>query len=196
VGIPVILLLGTSTAPADVTPPGSPTGSCKNAALGAVDTEEYAVYTAVLAEKAIPKIVPGMVLLVLSPVAYGAEPDLTVEDLRRRFERAGAWIKTSTLTSYLSRGRVCLDLDKLTVDIAVEKINPRIGVVSIEQLKQVDKEISHYTVSRVGFDGTRKQAIVFVVHHCGPLCGEGMAYVLEKRSGRWRIVESIQEWVS
>jgi hypothetical protein len=41
-------------------------------------------------------------------------------------------------------------------------------------------------VSAVGFDVSRKRAMVYMAHSCGSLCGGGTHHLLEKVDGAWR----------
>lgn len=54
----------------------------------------------------------------------------------------------------------------------------------------------YFGLSRVGFsrDGTR--AVLIVERSCGFLCGSGHIVRLEKREGRWRVVESMMTWIA
>jgi hypothetical protein len=50
--------------------------------------------------------------------------------------------------------------------------------------------------SRVGFNKTLDQAIVYVGSIPGPLMGSGNYYLLEKKDGQWMIKEQVLAWVS
>jgi hypothetical protein len=52
------------------------------------------------------------------------------------------------------------------------------------------------TVSRVGFTPRGDRAVVFVQLMCGPLCGHGAYYVLQKRNGHWEVMNQHVSWVS
>lgn len=58
----------------------------------------------------------------------------------------------------------------------------------------------YLVVSAVGFSADRTQAMVYMAHHCGSLCGGGMHHLLEKANGAWREavvpVRSNCSWVS
>lgn len=56
--------------------------------------------------------------------------------------------------------------------------------------------VAYLRLSRVGFTPRRDRALVYVVLHCGPLCGHGAYYILEKREHRWQIVAQQVAWVS
>lgn len=54
-----------------------------------------------------------------------------------------------------------------------------------------------YTVlSRVGFNDTLDQALIYVANVGGPLMGAGNYYLLEKKDGEWLIIEQIMVWIS
>lgn len=54
-----------------------------------------------------------------------------------------------------------------------------------------------YTIfSRVGFNQSLDQAVVYVGHVAGPLMGAGYYYLLEKENGEWIIKEQIMVWIS
>ena len=40
-------------------------------------------------------------------------------------------------------------------------------------------------LSAVGFNNDKTVAVVYMGHHCGPLCGGGGFHVLEKKAGQW-----------
>lgn len=45
------------------------------------------------------------------------------------------------------------------------------------------------SVSRIGFDRSRAQALVFVDFVCGPLCGSSSFVLLERDGAAWRVVK-------
>ena len=52
------------------------------------------------------------------------------------------------------------------------------------------------TFSRVGFNQSGDQALVYVAFSCGGLCGEGRYFVLKKSGSIWVINKIIPLWVS
>ncbi len=52
------------------------------------------------------------------------------------------------------------------------------------------------TFSRVGFNREKTKAFVFVGDACGPLCGEGNAYLLLKKDNIWKIEKESMLWIS
>lgn len=50
--------------------------------------------------------------------------------------------------------------------------------------------------SRVGFNATLDQALIYVGHVAGPMMGGGFYYLMEKQDGKWVIKEQIMVWIS
>jgi hypothetical protein len=50
--------------------------------------------------------------------------------------------------------------------------------------------------SRVGFNRTLDQAVIYVGQVAGPLMGSGSYYLLEKQNGEWKIIKVIGIWIS
>lgn len=54
-----------------------------------------------------------------------------------------------------------------------------------------------YTVfSRVGFNNTLDQAVIYVGGMAGPLMGSGSYYLMEKKYGQWIMMEQVMVWIS
>jgi hypothetical protein len=53
-----------------------------------------------------------------------------------------------------------------------------------------------HTLSRVGFNKDKTQALVFVAFICGGLCGEGNYFLLTKNEGQWKIEKKLFAWIS
>jgi len=55
---------------------------------------------------------------------------------------------------------------------------------------------SYNTLSRVGFDAARRNAVIATGTVCGGRCGQGRLIVLEKTPAGWRIARRVDTWVS
>jgi hypothetical protein len=54
-----------------------------------------------------------------------------------------------------------------------------------------------YTIfSRVGFNNSLDQALVYVGNVGGPLVGSGSYYLMEKKNGAWVLIEQVNVWMS
>lgn len=51
-------------------------------------------------------------------------------------------------------------------------------------------------VSRAGFNPEMNQALVYVEHGCGGLCGTGHYVLLEKNDGKWKAAKKFMAWIS
>ena len=56
--------------------------------------------------------------------------------------------------------------------------------------------VAYVSLSRVGLNLAGSRAVIFVEVSCGPVCGHGTYYVLERRGGRWQSVGEYLKWVS
>lgn len=52
------------------------------------------------------------------------------------------------------------------------------------------------SLSRIGFNKVRSQALVYAGNICGSLCGEGRVFLLVKDGNSWRIKYAATTWVS
>lgn len=52
------------------------------------------------------------------------------------------------------------------------------------------------SLSRIGFNDDHTEALVYVAHTCGSLCGSGEFVILKKDHGRWTIDRTDTMWVS
>jgi hypothetical protein len=53
-----------------------------------------------------------------------------------------------------------------------------------------------WRLSRPGYNATGDEAVVYVAHGCGGLCGTGHLYLLSKRDGNWKIENRVMLWIS
>lgn len=58
-------------------------------------------------------------------------------------------------------------------------------LVSSEELRSFEPGRGWTELSAVGFNADKTVAVVFMMHHCGRLCGTGFFHVLQKKNGRW-----------
>jgi hypothetical protein len=50
--------------------------------------------------------------------------------------------------------------------------------------------------SRVGFNNTLDQAVIYVANVGGPMMGSGSYYLLEKKNGAWLLMDQVNYWIS
>ncbi len=62
--------------------------------------------------------------------------------------------------------------------------------------KQYPNAGGYWTFSRPGYSSEGDEALLYVGHHCGWLCGTGHLYLLRKQDGEWRVVNRLMLWIS
>lgn len=50
--------------------------------------------------------------------------------------------------------------------------------------------------SRPGFNKDSTEAVLYVGHHCGWLCGTGHLYLVRKDGDKWKVVNRVMLWIS
>jgi hypothetical protein len=53
-----------------------------------------------------------------------------------------------------------------------------------------------WTFSRPGYNSARNEAVLYVGHACGSLCGTGHLYFLAKRNDQWIVQNRLMLWIS
>jgi len=65
-----------------------------------------------------------------------------------------------------------------------------------EFYKKYPHSSGYWSLSPVGYDPERLEALVYVGHHCGGLCGTGHLVLLAKEDGRWNVKNRVMLWIS
>src|SRR5215469_721922 len=65
-----------------------------------------------------------------------------------------------------------------------------------EFYKRYPKSAGYWQFSRPGYNSTRDEALLYVSHSCGSLCGTGHLYLLSKQSGKWTVKNRVMLWIS
>jgi hypothetical protein len=62
--------------------------------------------------------------------------------------------------------------------------------------KKYPKSSGYWNFSPVGYDAAGTEALVYVGHHCGGLCGTGHMVLLTKENGHWIVKNRVMLWIS
>ncbi len=62
--------------------------------------------------------------------------------------------------------------------------------------KKYPKAGGYWEFSVVGYNERKNEAMVYVGHHCGGLCGTGIIYLLNQDHGSWLIKNRLLLWIS
>lgn len=68
------------------------------------------------------------------------------------------------------------------------------GMENLDRL--YSKPQGFMSLSRIGFNKSRTQALVYAGNICGSLCGEGRVFLLVKNGNSWKIKYAATTWVS
>jgi hypothetical protein len=183
--VPVLFALACST----LTPKPTPTAAD-------IEREEQAVYSFFLPDK-------GGAALILQDTSTNISDDNPEESID--YLKSGLKsISKETVISYLARNaqpsqlspnmNLGMDYVLLSADeLAKISSQPNWGEVLTEKYPGSNG----YTIfSRVGFNNTLDQAVIYVGKVAGPMMGSGFYYLMEKKNGEWLLKEQINVWIS
>jgi hypothetical protein len=160
-----------------------------------IEKEEQAVYSFFAGDQG--------PMLILEDTAT----DISEDDPRKTLEyiRSGLPdISKQTLDSFLERNE---SPDPLSpdMDLGVDYI-----LLSPDELSEITRQpnwpeimaerydgaVGYTVFSRVGFNKSLDQAVIYVGQMAGPLMGAGYYYLLEKHNGEWKLTGEIMVWIS
>ena len=133
--------------------------------------------------------------------------DMTDENSQRTMDYVKSGLKSisnETLDNFLKRNKQANQLSP-DMDLGVNYT-----LISRDELHQITSQSDWGNVlaekypgahgymifSRVGFNNSLDQAVIYVGNMAGPLMGSGYYYLMEKQNGKWGIKEQIMVWIS
>ncbi len=160
-----------------------------------IDREEQAVYATFFRDIKGPAILLLDTATDISPDSQGQNYDYVRSGLKS--------LSRETLDNFQERnrqpGRLAPDMQ-----LGVEYV-----LLSPEHLSAIFQQPNSWEVfyrkysdagysefSRVGFNRSLDQALVYMGHMSGPLAGAGNYYLMEKTNGQWEIKEQVMVWIS
>jgi hypothetical protein len=180
-------------------------------AQGAPDADEYVVYAALFKAKGHDRQGAQVVIDDMTDIedfsreSYDPKnPDPAINKLTRSLPQ----LARETALDFLVRNRISWTLKNefnLSAEIILVKSYETRRLfdeaASLEDgWKQFQakypKASSIDTVSRVGFNNGKTQALVYYGYVCGPLCGQGQFVLLTKTGDKWNIEKEWMIWIS
>ena len=165
-----------------------------------IPAEEYAVYSAVIREL---YFVGKIKLVVISnPTSRGSESkvaDYVFEEL--------APLSHATYDDYLAKNSKqyrlsnSLSLKARYVLVEDRTIKKLFNHWDLDKgwetfYKQYPASKGFFSLSRVGFNPTKDQALVYIGRMCNSRCGEGRLVLMSKRNDTWTVEKEHGLWVS
>jgi hypothetical protein len=168
--------------------------------------EEYAVYSAYLSEGLLNDAhdwsVGGPVQVVIEDTTkVGGNLrfwELYVLDGRVRFDQLHTSTRASFLVRNLLQSRILPKFmlpRRATVVLASQSAIQSQWNGSPEFEKRFPHSMGFITLSGVGFNPSRTQAVFYIDHFCG-LCGGGRYVLMEKVNGSWHVRDERYTWIS
>lgn len=187
--IAIVLLAVNFMACATLAPAATPTAAD-------IEREEQAIYSFFLVEGEGPA-------LILQETSTNIS-ELTTQEMKEQIKGSFKGVSNAAVESYIERNAQPSQLSP-TMELGVEYV-----FLSREELSEITSQPNWgevltgkypgsygYTVfSRVGFNNSLDQAVVYVGGMAGPLMGSGFYYLMEKKNGEWLIVEQVMVWIS
>ncbi|MBU7026127.1 MAG: hypothetical protein HXS48_04220 [Theionarchaea archaeon] len=163
------------------------------------ETEEYAVYTALIKER-----YTGWVIVIKDHTSSGRSPSEDLSKMLQRAQQEMSGVEQETLDDFLAKNGQSHPLGDYF------NIKTRIVLISDEERKKIFGEsfgwIKFYvryplsdgilTFSRVGFNDEMDQALAYIGHSKGWLEGIGYYVLLTKENGVWTIQDKMVLWIS
>ena len=161
-----------------------------------IEKEEQAVYAVFVGRNKAPA-------LILQDTSIGLSDD-PPQQIIDNFKAGLPAISKATIDSFVERNAQPSQLSP-GMQLGVEYV-----LLSEDELAEISSQPNWHEVlrekypgsegyiifSRVGFNRTLDQALLYAGEVAGPLMGAGYYYLLEKQSGEWIIKEQIMVWIS
>jgi hypothetical protein len=161
-----------------------------------VEKEEQAVYSFFVSGSN----GPVLILRDTSANISGDDPATTVEYIKSGLKT----ISRETMDSYLARNA---QPSALSPDM---QLGTQYTLISSDDLHKITSQPNwgelltekyngahgYTSFSRVGFNSSLDQAVIYVGSMAGPLMGSGYYYLMEKKNGQWLIKEQVMAWIS
>lgn len=161
-----------------------------------VEKEEQAVYSFFVSGK------PGIALILqdTSTNVSDTDPQQTIDYIKSGLKG----VSNETINSYLARNKQPTQLSpdmQLGADYMLLSADELSKITSQSNWGEVLNEKypnSHgYTMfSRVGFNNSLNQAVIYVGQMAGPLMGSGSYFLMEKQNGEWIMKGQVMVWIS
>jgi len=161
-----------------------------------IEKEEQAVYSFFVGDGRAPVLILENTATDISQT----DPQQTIDYIKDGLPS----LSKETLDHFMERNKESGPLSP-DMDLGVEYI-----LLTPEELSEVTRQPNWHEVmaeryngsagytafSRVGFNRSLDQAVVYVGQMAGPLMGAGFYYLLEKEFGQWKLKEEIMVWIS
>src|SRR5215468_11107947 len=197
----IAALLVTHVAPVQSQQAGDQSG---------IPAEEYTIYAAVIdhmfAGDKVPfnSQAPVKMLVIKDWTVSNAFAAIAKEDEGSRMRQEFTSISQETIDDYLAKNAKSHQLTK-SFDLKLNYIlTPKEKIEEIfkspgwwdEFYRQFPNSNGFIGLSRAGYNSSGNQALVYMEHSCGGLCGKGHYLLLVKNDQGWVVQKKFMAWIS
>lgn len=177
-----------------------------------VSAEEYAVYSALLANTFVDadkqdtsdEQIKVKLLVIKDQTSTDSTTEVDSAKTAQYFRQAFPTLTEEVVKDYRARNIAPAQL-KDSFDLKLKHV--LIGKQKLQKIfkgagwwqefyKRYPNSEGLVVLSRVGFNTSMNQVLVYIGHTCGGLCGTGHYVMLEKGAGGWRVVKRLMVWIS
>jgi hypothetical protein len=163
-------------------------------------SEDYGVYSAILLEvEKVTRSYGKAELIIFEETSSHEDYSPPIWDLRPPIKQAS----DETVARFMSRQKCRWHLKPRFDGATSYRIVSTKDLVSTlgkgdwdEFHKENPKSFGIWHLSPVGYNTKGTEALVYVAHNCGGLCGSGGLFVLAKENGRWVVKNQVRLWIS
>ncbi len=160
-----------------------------------IEKEEQAIYSFFM-----PVSGTALILQDTSTSISDDDPQQTIDYVKSSMKN----VTNETLNNYLKRNK---QSSQLSPDM---QLGADYVLLSEDELRQITSQSNwgevlnekypnsggYLIFSRVGFNNTLDQALIYVGQVRGPLNGNGDYYLMEKQNGQWILKDQLAVWIS
>ena len=161
-----------------------------------ISAEDYAVYTAALAD---PSYRDGRSVVIRDRTFK--YPELKEESALNDFVAKTPGVLDDTVKDFELKNKKGHRLENLfKLKVATTLVNSqemdemfdRDFIAAWQTVEEkYPNSVGIISLSRIGFDREKTQAIVYIGRGCGPICGESRFFLLVKEAGHWSVRSSV-----
>ncbi len=174
--------------------------------ISAATAEEYGIYAVVIQEMVLGK--DSKTLVVLNATSAGYPPGMAAStsfggspDRKRLLEAAEQSTKSDFEAK--TKQRVALECNPMKLGVRCVTLDEKEAEKALDAnegwkgfYKAYPASPGFLLLSRVGFNATHTQALLYYGVSCELLCGSGYFVLLSREADRWKVVDKAVLWVS
>jgi hypothetical protein len=161
-----------------------------------IPAREYAIYAAVIGNMLAnnelspdPQLKVEMLVIVDRTVNNHFAAIVGQDEEKRVKQEFSSIISQETIDDYVAKNAKSHQLTK-SFNLKLEYI-----LIPKQKLESSDSG-GLIALSRAGLNSSGNQALVYISHSCGPLCGSGRYMLPVKKEQRWVVKKKFTAWVS